>query len=175
MLPKLSKNAAEIVMGGKTWNDDVIKTRTTVYGSCGYIEPIVLRDQYKSFFSIYFLRYYTNNSVERNYFEGVSFSAIPLKLGSYLLSGNFANACRPDTIPSGAFHTNEYDVRTNYYVVLQSEKHYLQVTKVDKQTGLVEGAFMATFIRQHGAKDSAYPDTIRFQPSRFSAFIGAEE
>jgi len=173
--PIVAKNSADILMNGKPWNDTKINTRTNIYDYCGYLDTSVLKEQYKNFFSIYFLRYHVGKNEERNYFEGMSFGAIPLKIGTYLLNGNLTSACRPDTIPAGSLHSNEYDVMTNYYVVLQSEKNYFRVNKVDKQTGLVEGEFMATFIRKDSAKGSTYPDTMRIQPSRFSAFIGAQE
>jgi hypothetical protein len=172
----LPRNSAEVMMGGKLWNYTTpkgVKVSTHTIGNSCWSERI--NDNYKNFFGIAFHRYFITKDNTRYYFESLSFSAIALRAGNYELTGSPINACRPDTIPAAAFYTSEHDAGKDSYRVLQSEKNYFRVTKVDKQTGLVEGEFMASFIKTFGAKDSTYPDTIRFQPSRFSAFLGAVE
>ena len=171
----LPRNSAEVFMNGKPWNglstNGTLYATLTVASSC-WAEP--LDQSYNRFFGISFYRYY-NGPTERNYFQSLSLGAIPLKEGIYELKGNRLKMCRPDTIAAGAFYTGEYDTGGDVYGVLQSEENYIKVLRTNKQTGLVEGEIMATFIRVHGAKDSPYPDTMRFQPSRFYAFLGADQ
>ncbi|TAE39839.1 MAG: hypothetical protein EAZ70_04630 [Runella slithyformis] len=176
----LPRNFSEIMMGGKSWNEKRASGAqsgvwTVMNGFCGIDSSYAAAKQYRNFLSFAFYRYIITKDNTRYYFESLSFTAIPLRVGNYELTGTTINACRPDTIPGAAFRTSEHDAGKDSYRVLQSEKNYFRVTKVDKQTGLVEGEFMASFIKIFGAKDSTYPDTVRFQPSRFSAFLGAEE
>ena len=176
----LPRNSAEIIMGGKSWSEKrpsgaQVGVWTIIRGFCGIDSSYAVAKQYSHFLLIDFYRYLITTENTRYYFESLSFGAIPLRVGSYELTGSPINACRPDTIPSAAFFTSEHDAGKDSYRVLQSEKNYFRVTKVDRQTGLVEGEFMALFIKTFGARDSTYPDTIRLQPSRFSAFLGATE
>ena len=171
----LPRNSAEVFMNGKPWNG--LSTNGDTYGILTVAGACTARkaEYYQNFFSITFNRYYFKGSSERNYFEGLSLGMIPLKTGTYELKGIPFNYCQADTISSGMFHTSEQDAGRDLYHVLQSEKNYVRIIKVNKQTALIEGEFMATFIRVHGAKDSPYPDTMRFQPSRFYAFLGADQ
>ena len=170
----LLRNSSEVLMNGRPWNgksaNGTLCATLTVASSC-WAEP--LDAAYRRFFGIRFYRYY-ESPFERNYFQSLSIGAIPMKEGVYELKGNRLNICRPDTISAGGFYTGEYDTGGDIYSVLQSEKNYVKVLKADKRTGLVEGEIMATFIRDYRQKNSVYPDTMRFQPFPFSAFLGAD-
>lgn len=174
--PVLPRNSATVTMNGKPWNA-TLSNGTTTYTitSCFSCWAERLDESYKNYFEISFNRYFNFDKTNRYYFEGLSFNAIPLKVGTYELKGSPINSCRPDTIPSSAFYTSEHDVGKDSYHVLQTEKNYLKVANINKETGLIEGEFMATYIRVSKAYDSTYPDTVRFQPSKFSAFIGVRE
>lgn len=174
--PVLPRNSATVTMNGKPWNA-TLSNGTTTYTmtSCFSCWAERLDESYKNYFGISLNRYFNFDKTNRYYFEGLSFNAIPLKVGTYELKGRIVNSCRPDTIPASAFSTSEHDVGKDRYYVLQTEKNYLKVANINKETGLIEGEFMATYIRVSKAYDSTYPDTVRFQPSKFSAFIGVRE
>lgn len=176
VLKPLPRNSAQVKMEGKSWNQTTsggiaISTRT----DCSSCWAESMDPLYKNFFFLTFYRYYETKQFGRNYFENLSFGAIPLRVGKFELLGKPYGACRPDTIPMAVFFTSEYDAGKDKYEVLKSEKNYIILNKLDKATGLVEGEFAATFIRVHKASDSTYPDTIRFQSSSFTAFVGAKE
>ena len=174
----LPRNSAQVTMQGKPWNYTLpngipILTQT----SCITCWAERLDTLYKNFFFLTFYHYYEEKGTgvfDRNSFEDLTFGAVPYRIGKFELLGKIT-ACRPDTIPAARFYTNDYDVGKDMYEVLKSEKHYIELTKIDKATGYVEGEFMMTFIRTRKGNGSDYPDTLRFQPSRFSAFIGANE
>lgn len=174
----LPRNSAQITMQGKPWNYTLPNgTPILTQTSCSTCWAERLDTLYKNFLFLSFYRYYEEKGTgrfDRNNFETLSFGAIPYKLGKFELLGTIT-ACRPDTLPTARFYTNEYDVGKDTYEVLKSEKNYIQLTKIDKATGYIEGEFTMTFIRTRKGSKSEYPDTLRFQPSHFSAFIGANE
>lgn len=174
----LPRNSAQVTMQGKPWNYTLPNgTPILTQTSCFTCWAERLDTLYKNFFTLAFYHYYEEKGTgvfDRNSFETLSLGAIPYRIGKYELLGT-RTACRPDTIPMARFFTNNYDVGKDMYDVLKSEKHYIEIIKIDKATGYVEGEFMMTFIRTRKGSDSEYPDTLRFQPSRFSAFIGANE
>lgn len=174
----LPRNSAQITMEGKPWNYTLPNgTPILTQTSCFTCWAERLDTLYKNFLSLNFYHYYEEKGTgvfDRNSFESLSFDAVPYRIGKFELLGKMP-ACRPDTIPAARFYTNEYDVGKDMYEVLKSEKHYIELTKIDKATGYIEGEFMMTFIRTRQGSSSDYPDTLRIQPSRFSAFIGANE
>lgn len=174
----LPRNSAQITMEGKPWNYILPNGRPILtQTSCLTCWAERLDTLYKNFLFFSFYRYYEEKGTglfDRNSFESLTFGAIPYKLGKFELLGTIT-ACRPDTIPAARFYTNEYDVGKDTYEVLKSEKNYIQLTKIDRATGYIEGEFMMTFIRVRKGSRSEYPDTLRFQPSHFTAFIGANE
>ncbi|MFN3381144.1 MAG: hypothetical protein ACK41O_16925 [Runella zeae] len=168
------RNSAQIVMNGEPWNKVLpngvaVATRT----SCGSCWAERLDPLYKDFFTLGMHRYYDFEDYKKYPFESIVFGAIPLKLGEYVFQEGYRPACRPDTIPQATFYTHEFDAGKDQYTVLPSEKQYFRVTKLDNSTGYIEGEFMMTFIRTRKGSTSTYPDTLRIQPSQFSAFIGA--
>lgn len=172
----IPRNFSQIVMDGKPWNqtlpNGVVVATRTVCASC-WMAP--LDTLYKNYFTLSISHFYDLEEYKKYPFENIYLGAIPIRTGEYKFAEVFKTPCRPDTIPQAIFFTSEFDTGKDTYHILPSEQQYIRVTKVDKGTGYIEGEFMMTFIRVAKTKDSTSPDTLRIQPSRFSAFIGSNQ
>ncbi|WP_206023400.1 hypothetical protein [Runella sp. CRIBMP] len=170
------RNSSQILMDGKPWNqtlpNGVVVATRTVCASC-WMAP--LDTLYKNYFTLSISHFYDLEEYKKYPFESIYLGAIPIRTGEYKFAEVYKPPCRLNTIPQAIFFTSEFDTGKDTYHILPSERQYIRVTKVDKAKGYVEGEFMMTFIRVAKTKDSTSPDTLRIQPSRFSAFIGAND
>ena len=66
---------------------------------------------------------------------------------------------------------NDDQIEARYNLDEALSKNYLEVTKVDTINNLIEGKFMATFLKDPKYKNPYYQDTLRFANGSFWAEI----
>ncbi len=116
---------------------------------------------------ISFYTYYYKKDFRRA--EVVYFSNVPSKIGCYEL--------KKKSVPNGTltfkYFVCDEDIIINTYTLDENRaKNYLEITKIDTLNKIIEGKFMATFLRDTSYKKLVYiQDTVRFANGSFWAKI----
>ena len=125
----------------------------------------------KPHYAIIVEHYAKNDSLwEKIYIGGLSLN----KTGKFpLLYRNVAVGNPCDSVPEASFHLSREDLGIADYVVLNKSDSYINIESFNSSTKEAKGAFDITFVADRTSAESRkiYPDTIRFNGAKFTAWI----